>query len=68
MTRQGFADEEDGACLHQCSLMGGNMLREPKKVGVMLEAHIESGAIRKCGFAGVGLASLKEVCHCRGGP
>lgn len=27
---------------------------------------IQSDTIRRCGIAGVGLALLKEVCHCGG--
>ena len=26
-----------------------------------------SGTIRRCGFVGVGVALLEEVCHCGGG-
>ena len=28
---------------------------------------IGSGAIRRCGFVGVGVALLEEVCHCGAG-
>lgn len=34
MPRRALQNEEDGACLHQCNLMGVNMLKEPKKAGV----------------------------------
>ena len=26
-----------------------------------------NGAIKRCGFVGVGVALLEEVCHCEGG-
>lgn len=32
-----------------------------------LHIPIVSGPIRRCGFVGMGMTLLEEMCHCRGG-
>ena len=35
-------------------------------IGLIIHKLTGSGAIRRCGFVGVGMALLEEVCHCGG--